>query len=58
VNGLDKIGLTLEKIDKINAFKKTRSERFPWLDGAAMRVPDTVPMYPDAGFWQREKVVA
>lgn len=58
VNGLDKIGLTLEKVDKISAFEKTRSEQFPWLDGAAMRVPDTVPMYPEAGFWEREEVVA
>jgi len=58
VNGLDKIGLTLEKVDKIRAFETTRSEKFPWLDGAAMRVPDVVPMYPEAGFWEREKVAA
>ena len=57
-NGLDKIGLTLEKGDKIASFEKIRSEKFPWLDGAAMRVPDTVPMYPGADFWAREKVVA
>lgn len=58
VNGLDKIGLTLEKVEKISAFEKVRSEKFPWLDGAAMRVPDTVPMYPKAGFWAREGVAA
>lgn len=46
VNGLDKIGLTLEKTDKISAFEKVRTEKFPWLDGAAFRVPDSVPMYP------------
>jgi 3-isopropylmalate dehydratase len=58
VNGLDKIGLTLEKVDKISSFEKVRSEKFPWLDGASMRVPDTVPMYPKAGFWTREGVAA
>jgi len=56
VNGLDKIGLTLEKTDKISTFEKSRSEQFPWLDGAAMKVPDTVAMYPAAEFW--EKVAA
>jgi 3-isopropylmalate dehydratase len=35
VNGLDKIGLTLEKSDTISAFEKIRSEKYPWLDGAA-----------------------
>merc|ERR1712137_66412 len=49
VNGLDKIGLTLEKEDKIEAFEKDRSINSPWLDGAALMVPDDVPMYPDAG---------
>lgn len=53
VNGLDKIGLTLAKSDKIAAFETVRSEKFPWLDGAAMRVPDVVPMYPDAGYWEK-----
>ena len=51
VNGLDKIGLTLEKSDAIAAFEQERSQKFPWLDGAALRVPDAVPMYPDAGYW-------
>eukprot|EP00568_Trieres_chinensis_P006004 CAMPEP_0183301382 /NCGR_PEP_ID=MMETSP0160_2-20130417/7522_1 /TAXON_ID=2839 ORGANISM="Odontella Sinensis, Strain Grunow 1884" /NCGR_SAMPLE_ID=MMETSP0160_2 /ASSEMBLY_ACC=CAM_ASM_000250 /LENGTH=828 /DNA_ID=CAMNT_0025463995 /DNA_START=106 /DNA_END=2592 /DNA_ORIENTATION=+ len=55
INGLDKIGLTLEKADKILVFEGTRSERFPWLDGAAMKVPDVVPMYPDAGFWSADR---
>lgn len=54
VNGLDKIGLTLEKEDKISSFETTRSESYPWLDGAAFRVPDTVAMYPDAEFWTKE----
>jgi 3-isopropylmalate dehydratase len=58
VNGLDKIGLTLEKSDKIAAFESERSKRYPWLDGAAMMVPDIVPMYPDAGFWKKETVTA
>lgn len=54
MNGLDKIGLTLEKQSKIQSFEKVRSTQFPWLDGAAMKVPDVVPMYPDADFWKRE----
>ena len=58
VNGLDKIGLTLAKDDKISAFETIRSEKFPWLDGAAFKVPDVVPMYPDAGYWAKEPVSA
>ena len=34
LNGLDDIGLTLQKADKIGAFEETRSKEFPWLDGA------------------------
>eukprot|EP00567_Pseudictyota_dubia_P001651 CAMPEP_0197467312 /NCGR_PEP_ID=MMETSP1175-20131217/65501_1 /TAXON_ID=1003142 /ORGANISM="Triceratium dubium, Strain CCMP147" /LENGTH=975 /DNA_ID=CAMNT_0043003379 /DNA_START=107 /DNA_END=3033 /DNA_ORIENTATION=- len=58
LNGLDKIGLTLEKADKISAFEEVRSEKFPWLDGASLRVPDVVPMYPEAGYWSKEPVAA
>jgi 3-isopropylmalate dehydratase len=58
VNGLDKIGLTLAKDEKISLFETSRSAQFPWLDGASFKVPDVVPMYPDAGFWKREGVVA
>jgi len=58
VNGLDKIGLTLEKSDKIESFESNRSKQYPWLDGASFKVPDVVPMYPDAGFWSRETVEA
>jgi 3-isopropylmalate dehydratase len=58
VNGLDKIGLTLEKEDKINEFEKIRSTKFPWLDGASLKVPDVVPMYPNAEFWSNQPVVA
>mmetsp|Transcript_4403 Transcript_4403/g.8484 ORF Transcript_4403/g.8484 Transcript_4403/m.8484 type:complete len:803 (-) Transcript_4403:57-2465(-) len=58
VNGLDKIGLTLEKEDKISSFEKVRSEKFPWLDGASLKVPDTVPMYPNADFWKNQPVAA
>lgn len=58
MNGLDKIGLTLEKVEEINAFETTRSEKYPWLDGAALKVPDIVPMYPTAGFWEKEVVEA
>lgn len=58
VNGLDKIGLTLAKSDKISAFETIRSEKFPWLDGAAMKVPDTVKMYPGAGYWAKQAETA
>jgi len=58
VNGLDKIGLTLEKEQSISEFEKVRSEKFPWLDGASLKVPDTVPMYPDAEFWKNQPVAA
>lgn len=51
VNGLDKIGLTMEKSDKIASFEAERSKNFPWLDGAAMKVPETVAMYPNAQYW-------
>eukprot|EP00984_Skeletonema_dohrnii_P037759 scaffold40190_cov117-Skeletonema_dohrnii-CCMP3373.AAC.1 len=37
LNGLDKIGLTLDKEDKIIAFEKMRSENYPWLDGASLK---------------------
>ncbi len=33
LNGLDDIGLTLEKADKIRAFEAQRLSRFPWLVG-------------------------
>ena len=33
VNGLDDIGLTLAKLDKIDKFETKRSELWPWLDG-------------------------
>lgn len=56
LNGLDKIGLTLDKEDKISAFEKERSKKFPWLDGASMKVPEKIKMYPGAGIW--EKVAA
>lgn len=52
VNGLDKIGLTLEKEEVITSFETERSRNFPWLDGASMMVPDSVPMYPDSKYWE------
>eukprot|EP00547_Thalassionema_nitzschioides_P005120 CAMPEP_0194211932 /NCGR_PEP_ID=MMETSP0156-20130528/11318_1 /TAXON_ID=33649 /ORGANISM="Thalassionema nitzschioides, Strain L26-B" /LENGTH=801 /DNA_ID=CAMNT_0038939621 /DNA_START=74 /DNA_END=2479 /DNA_ORIENTATION=+ len=58
VNGLDKIGLTMEKDSKIQDFESSRSKNFPWLDGAACKVPDIVPMYPGAGYWEKEAVAA
>jgi len=53
LNGLDKIGLTLEKVDKIAAFEEKRSEMYPWLDGASMKVPDSVKMHENAPIWGR-----
>jgi 3-isopropylmalate dehydratase len=58
VKGLDKIGLTLAKSDKISVFETARSKLYPWLDGAAMMVPEVVPMYPNAGFWKKQKIGA
>ena len=52
INGLDKIGLTLDKEDKIVSFEKDRSARFPWLDGASLKVPEKIAMYPGAGINQ------
>ena len=34
LNGLDDIGLTMQKSDKITGFEKSRSTQYPWLDGA------------------------
>ena len=39
LNGLDDIGLTLQKMDAIRSFETERSQRYPWLDGATTRVP-------------------
>lgn len=39
LNGLDDIGLTMEKMDKIRLFETNRSAETPWLDGATTRVP-------------------
>ena len=37
LNGLDDIGLTLQKADKIDAFEAAQKERQPWLYAAAAR---------------------
>ena len=34
INGLDDIGLTLQKADKIATFEESRSTAYPWLDGS------------------------
>ena len=39
LNGLDDIGLTMQKMEAIKTFETERSERYPWLDGATTRVP-------------------
>jgi len=54
-NGLDKIGLTLEKVDQIGAFETKRSETYPWLDGASMKVPDKVRMHDKAPIWTKKE---
>ena len=51
LNGLDKIGLTLEKVDTIAEFETERSKTYPWLDGASMKVPDKVKMHENAPIW-------
>ena len=35
LNGLDDIGLTMKKVDRIAAFEKQRATRQPWFDNAA-----------------------
>merc|ERR550532_1015042 len=35
VNGLDDIGITLQKREAIGSFEAGRRERFPWLDGSS-----------------------
>ncbi|HLU15121.1 MAG TPA: 3-isopropylmalate dehydratase small subunit [Burkholderiaceae bacterium] len=37
LNGLDDIGQTLQKADKIREFEAERLARFPWLESAALR---------------------
>jgi 3-isopropylmalate dehydratase len=48
----------LKKEDKISSFEKMRSEKYPWLDGASLKVPDTVKMYPEAEFWKNQPIEA
>ena len=35
LNGLDDIGLTMQKSDLISSFETARSESYPWLDNAS-----------------------
>ena len=44
LNGLDHIGLTLQKMDTIRDFEAKRSAAAPWLDGATTRVPKIWPV--------------
>jgi len=44
LNGLDDIGLTLQKMEAIRTFEAARSELYPWLDGATTRVPRLAPV--------------
>ncbi len=38
INGLDDIGLTLQKADKISKFEEERAKVAPWFDNAAQEV--------------------
>jgi 3-isopropylmalate dehydratase len=38
VNGLDEIGLTLQKHDAIAEYEAVRTQQWPWLDGHAYKV--------------------
>ena len=42
--GLDDIGLTMQKMDKIRTFEAKRMVETPWLDGATTRVPNAFPV--------------
>lgn len=42
INGLDDIGLTMQKADKIAAFESTRSKTMPWFDDATQPMPSNV----------------
>ena len=44
LNGLDDIGLTMQKMGSIRTFETQRSELYPWLDGATTRVPRLFPV--------------
>ena len=64
LNGLDDIGLTMEKMEAIRAFEARRSIETPWLDGATTRVPKlfavkdmpkiTPPATPTTEDWREE----
>ena len=38
INGLDDIGLTMQKLDKIIRFEKARAQVQPWFDNAAQKI--------------------
>eukprot|EP01041_Mallomonas_annulata_P008573 gene8573-17683_t len=42
LNGLDDIGLTMQKADKILAFEKLRHKTQPWLDGSAQTMIESL----------------
>ena len=44
IEGLDDIGLTMQKMDKIRTFEAKRAVETPWLDGATTRVPKLFPV--------------
>jgi 3-isopropylmalate dehydratase len=45
INGLDDIGLTLQKSDQIAEFEKIRSTTYPWLDGAGFQERKATPAH-------------
>ena len=46
LNGLDDIGLTLQKADVIDEFERRRSETWPWLDGFGYVKGGRIPVKP------------
>jgi 3-isopropylmalate dehydratase len=44
LEGLDQIGLTMQKLDEVRTFETQRSKLYPWLDGATTRVPKLSPV--------------
>jgi len=42
LEGLDEVGLTMKKDDKISSYESFRSSKFPWLDGVISGKPTKI----------------
>lgn len=51
INGIDEIGLTLQKGEAISKFENTRTRNWPWLDGAAYRLPQNAQLASGKSDW-------